>query len=304
MTSTKSKARKAPAVTAEQLHESIAQQVEQLRDGGAWQRFLDFSTSFHAYSIGNLLLALAQKPDATGPLAGFRKWQSLGRVVRRGEKGIRIFAISSKRITETDPRTGEETTRTVTWYPVVSVFDITQTEQLPGAEPLPELVSDLTGSDDHDVVDLLTKRLTAAGWAVSIEQIPGSAKGYTDPATRRIVIRDGLAPLQQAKTLIHETAHVILGHVDDVAAYRQHRGVMETEAESTAYVVAGMLGLDTSAYSIGYIAGWAKADAALIRSTASRVTTAAHRIHEMLAGTVNPAAEPAGSAGPTFELAA
>jgi len=37
------------------------------------------------------MLIARQKPDATN-VAGFRTWNSLGRVVRRGEKGIFILA--------------------------------------------------------------------------------------------------------------------------------------------------------------------------------------------------------------------
>ncbi len=43
-----------------------------------------------------------------------------------------------------------------------------------------------------------------------------------------------------------------------------------------------MLGLDTAAYSIGYIAGWADADTALIRSTAAVVLRVAHQIYEII----------------------
>jgi hypothetical protein len=305
MSNTKTRTRKAPAVTAEQLHETIARQVEQLRDSGAWERYLDFGRSLHAYSFSNLMLAMAQKPDATGPLAGFRKWQSLGRQVRRGEKGIRIFAFSTKKVTETDPKTGEETTRTVSFFPVVSVFDITQTEPIPGAEPLPELGTELTGTDDHGVIDLITGTLVADGWTVTTnERLPHDASGMTAPDQRLVVTRESLAPAMRAKTLIHELAHIVLGHVEDHDAYRTHRGVMETEAESTAYIVAGMFGLDTAAYSIGYIAGWADADVDLIRSTASRVITAAHRIHQMLTGDTDPAPAPADQTTPTYQLAA
>ena len=56
---------------AEALHPSIAEQVDALRGTGQWQRFLDFAQSFHAYSLGNLLLILSQCPDATA-VAGFR----------------------------------------------------------------------------------------------------------------------------------------------------------------------------------------------------------------------------------------
>mgnify|MGYP007049498792 FL=1 len=64
--------------------------------------------------------------------------------------------------------------------------------------------------------------------------------------------------------------------------YYEHRGQCEVEAESVAHVVAGILGLDTSAYSVGYVAGWPKGDAELIRQSASRVLAAAHRIAEAI----------------------
>jgi hypothetical protein len=43
------------------------------------------------YSFGNIMLIARQKPDATN-VAGLRTWNSLGRFVRRGEKGIFILA--------------------------------------------------------------------------------------------------------------------------------------------------------------------------------------------------------------------
>ena len=271
----------APAITAEQLHESIATQVGQLRESGQWQRFLDFTRGFHAYSLNNLLLILAQRPDAT-MVAGFRKWQEKGRQVRRGEKGIRIFGFSQKTITETDEKTKEELARTITRFPVLSVFDIDQTEPIDASQPNPMLTSRLTGADDHGIIDALTAHLTANGWTVTREKIPGAGNGNTDATTARVVIRDGVAPEQAAKTLIHEAAHIALGHTDDMEAYQQHRGLMETEAESVAYIVAGLAGFDTAAYSIGYIAGWAQADTELIRSTAASVIAAAHALAAVL----------------------
>jgi len=56
------------------------------------------------------MLIFSQAPDAS-QVAGFRKWQELGRQVRKGEKAIKIFGYSTKKITETDTETGEETTR-------------------------------------------------------------------------------------------------------------------------------------------------------------------------------------------------
>jgi hypothetical protein len=42
-------------------------------------------------SFGNIMLIARQKPDATN-VAGIRTWNSLGRFVKRGEKGILILA--------------------------------------------------------------------------------------------------------------------------------------------------------------------------------------------------------------------
>ncbi|WP_431198323.1 ArdC-like ssDNA-binding domain-containing protein [Leifsonia xyli] len=52
-------------------------QVQQLTDSGQWRAFLEFARSFHTYSLNNLLLILAQKPEAT-MVAGFRQWQAKG----------------------------------------------------------------------------------------------------------------------------------------------------------------------------------------------------------------------------------
>lgn len=51
----------------------------------------------------------------------------------------------------------------------------------------------------------------------------------------------------------------------------------ECEAESVAYVtLAGMAGLDTSAYSVGYVTSWTGGDVEALRSTAENVLRAVH----------------------------
>ena len=53
--------------------------------------YLSAMAKFHTYSFGNILLIARQKPEATN-VAGIRTWNSLGRFVKRGEKGIFILA--------------------------------------------------------------------------------------------------------------------------------------------------------------------------------------------------------------------
>src|SRR5688572_25937497 len=54
---------------------------------------------FHHYSFHNVCLIMAQCPTATR-VAGFHTWRTLGRFVRRGEKGIAILAPIVKRRSE------------------------------------------------------------------------------------------------------------------------------------------------------------------------------------------------------------
>ncbi|MWV60861.1 ArdC-like ssDNA-binding domain-containing protein [Rathayibacter sp. VKM Ac-2754] len=289
--------KRAPRTTPEErreqaaaLHESITEQVEALRDTEQWRRFLSFASSFHRYSLGNLLLILAQRPDASA-VAGFRAWQGKGRQVRKGEKAIKIFGFAQRKI-DADEESEEGTTTSTdekgqkvqTYYPLVSVFAIEQTDLMEGAEDPRDIARPLTGAEDHGVIAALSAFLEAEDWTVERRPLPQGTSGYARPEDRTVVVGDTLAPEQAAKTLIHETAHILLGHVDDLEEYAQHRGLMETEAEGVAFVVAGLAGFDTSAYSVGYIAGWSNCDADVIRGTAARVLTTAHRIAEILDG--------------------
>jgi antirestriction protein ArdC len=268
---------------AESLHASIVEQVQQLADSGQWRAFLKFARSFHNYSLNNVLLILSQNPDAT-MVAGFRQWQDRGRQVRRGEKSIKIFGYREKKIERADDSDSEEANeeRAVRYFPTLSVFDIAQTDPIDGADTTPENPTrPLTGDDDHGIIDPLTAHLEAHGW--SIRRAPlTTASGYTDPESQRVTLAEKLAIEQAAKTLIHETAHIELRHIDDVDEYRAHRGRMEVEAESVAYIVAGLAGFDTSAYSIGYITGWAEEDTELIHDTAARVLRTAHALAEII----------------------
>lgn len=70
-----------------------------------------------------------------------------------------------------------------------------------------------------------------------------------------IKINEGMSETQTIKTLIHEIAHSIL-HKKDGEEKEADRRTREVQAESVAYMVSGLLGLDTAEYSFGYIAGW------------------------------------------------
>ena len=59
-------------------------------DGDKFQQYLDIQSRFRRYSVGNVLLIMAQKPQATR-LKDFDGWKENRVSIRRNEKGIRIL---------------------------------------------------------------------------------------------------------------------------------------------------------------------------------------------------------------------
>jgi antirestriction protein ArdC len=257
---------------AKEMHDQIAGQVENLRSSQEWTRYLDFVGSFHHYSLANIMLIRAQCPHATH-VAGFRQWIERGRSVRKGERAIKIRGFSTKKVERED---GEEDKIVI--YPILSVFDISQTDLMAGqidARPARHLV----GTDEQNIGDRVVELLRARGWNVQVGHA-GGANGYADMQAKVVVLAGHLTAAQRAKTLLHEAAHVVL-HAE-IEDYRTHRGIYETEAESVAYVLGGLLGLDTSDYSIGYIANWSHGNAEMIKETAANVLRAVHDLADAL----------------------
>ena len=86
------------------LHTQLVDQVSTLTDADQWRAWLSFATGFHSYSFNNMILIWMQRPDATW-VAGIKRWNSMGRRVRKGEHGIAILAPVTARAdnAETDP---------------------------------------------------------------------------------------------------------------------------------------------------------------------------------------------------------
>jgi len=69
---------------------TLERSVAAIQESHEFRAYLAAQARFHAYSWGNVLLILAQRPDATR-VAGFRTWKRLGRHVRKGEHGLTII---------------------------------------------------------------------------------------------------------------------------------------------------------------------------------------------------------------------
>ncbi|MFF1738128.1 ArdC-like ssDNA-binding domain-containing protein [Streptomyces sp. NPDC058247] len=274
--STKTNEERAAEVDA--LHEQLNTAIASLVSADGWKAMLRATVAnLGRYSANNMLLILAQCPHAT-QVRSFKQWKEHGRSVRKGEKGLRIFApMTVKKKDETGApvldENGQEKKRTI--FKTVAVFDISQTEPTWQAADspvftitpaLPQLGGKVHGEAPAELWDGLTAHIEGHGYTVRLEST-GRADGYTDPETRVVGIQASDPEAHRVITLAHEGAHIECGHVADMDEYRRHRGRMECEAESVAYIVAGAAGLDAALTSVPYIADWAGSTAEEVRET-------------------------------------
>lgn len=254
------------------LVQSLEAGFTRVQSSEEYRAYLSTLARFHNYSLNNVLLIYMQRPDAQR-VAGFHAWQSLGRNVRKGEKGISILAPCTYKAKVTNDQTGEEERVGVRGFRAVSVFDVAQTE---GAD-LPEVPCTRLSGDDRGLVASLEAIALREG--LTIDRTPGragaSTSGFYIRDRREIWVSPDLSPAATAKTLAHELGHHFAGHVGC-------RGEAETIAESVAYLVLGHAGIDAGEYSFGYLASWS--DVATFRAALTEVNSIATRIIDGMDG--------------------
>lgn len=257
-----------------------------------WKEYLRFASRFTTYSARNQMLIYQQNPRAT-LVAGYRHWQSEGRQVRKGEKGLRILAPVTRKVPrgpdgqiidrkQLDQYSKDE----IVWKPVmsgvkpISVFDVSQTD---GKElPRPPGVTAAEGVDVQKLWDKIEAHVRQAGFDLIREDLPYGLHGYMSPERKVISVDTKEDPASALSTLIHETAHMEL-HTSlnaeaDAEWYRQHRGDAEVQAESVAFMVAEYHGLDTEDFSFAYIVGWQRQDAKEIEHQLTEINRAVNRL--------------------------
>ncbi|MHB8646199.1 MAG: ArdC-like ssDNA-binding domain-containing protein [Thermomicrobiales bacterium] len=241
--------------------------IAAILDSEDFAEYLRMLARFHQYSPNNVVLIHAQRRDATH-VAGYRTWQTLGRQVRKGECGIRIVVPYRIHVAQEEEGPGVES---VTGWGVRTVFDIDQTVGEPVV--VPPIHGVLTGDASVEAVirEELTAWLRREGVTLRWEDT-GRANGYYLPGTREIAIHHHLTGIRELKTLVHEAAHFAADHCGGVRWEDA-----ETVAESSAYVVLAHFGMDTSGYSFGYVAHWAR-EMAVFRRNLAAIQQVAHKL--------------------------
>ncbi|ORW32765.1 hypothetical protein AWB91_09775 [Mycobacterium paraense] len=244
-------------------------------------------TRYYNYSFLNQVRLLMQ--GVAEPVATYHRWLQLGRQVRKGSNAKVVLApmMVSRWAKDGDGNMvlgddGKPRKRQILvgFRDSRSVFGYSDTD----GEELPPV--ELPGWDVGTALTVL--RIDR----VAFDMINGNAQGFSfeDGEGRHVAINP--TATYAAKTLLHELAHLMLGHCEQ--GDHRHRGVAEFEAEAAAYLVAKELELIVwdPAESRAYIQGWL-AGAEVTEDNITRVFAAANKI--LAAGRAQQAVEELGS---------
>jgi len=194
---------------------NLTQDLDEVSASAEIKNFLAFQSKLKSRSFHNTLLIYIQNKKATH-VEGFRAWQEkFGRQVKKGAKAITIFAPITKKKDDTDDINNPDIDRQVkqknyTWFRPVNVFDISDTEPIPGKEHLyvsaPQWHADDTPNEKADKIFNYAMQLaTELGINVERGAAKGGEMGYA--AGDHINITSNIDGVNKAGTFIHEIAH-------------------------------------------------------------------------------------------------
>lgn len=215
--------------------------VSEIKQGNTekYLEYLTFMSKFHRYSSFNQMLIYCQKPDAT-LVAGYRKWQEMGYLVKRGEQGIKILAPVFAKRREENAYGQLVSLEKLVGYKEVKVFDTSQLavpvkgywdyrQKLPNnAEEKYQLVIKAVEADTHDVIDR-----------------PMKSQQENKFSFDTIVINSDLEPVERMILLIHKWADEILykgGRSSELGIVPDT--VKQCQIDSIAYILSGYLDIN------------------------------------------------------------
>ncbi|MED0993408.1 LPD25 domain-containing protein [Bacillus nitratireducens] len=245
------------------------------RTPGDLKDYLSFMAKFYHYSPSNISLIQSQFEGAKA-VGSFSFWKEKGFAVKKGEKGIQIL-VPNRTVAKFKDKEG--TWKTVTkaneeekkqiesksvevkpgrlYFAVGHVFDASQTNVK--AEDLPRIFPNRWlegGVKDYKSLYRGMEAVAEKNGVKIIEpkQELGVAKGVSYTLTKEVALNPRNSELQNVKTLLHELAHAKLHTAETRMNYTAPE--KEFQAEMTAYAVSSYFGIDTSEYSLGYLANW------------------------------------------------
>tara|TARA_B100000287_G_C20529322_1_gene740142 strand:+ start:41 stop:940 length:900 start_codon:yes stop_codon:yes gene_type:complete len=285
--------------TIEKIHDRVKNFVEE----SDYINYLKFIKKFRTRSFFNQMLIYMTKENATFVM-GYKQW--IDKFNRIPVACLVCRSLSNKnceceertppiRIVQLAPITyikenakGEEEEKI--WFKDVYVYDIEDTEPLPDL-PIKEVFNEFDWNIKTVDVDvnfkeletMLLKIIKDNKFKFRYEEIFNeSLGGWTDHKVKEIVCKENTTEADKIHTILHEIGHMFAHSEEELDRKRVYRPLVETEAETIAYVVADYLNIDTSSYSIGYIANWSKGNEDILQESVKRISKFANVIMDKI----------------------
>ncbi|MBQ7411182.1 MAG: DUF1738 domain-containing protein [Clostridia bacterium] len=257
-----------------ELYKKIVDGIQNIIDSGEYQKFLKFSKYFRNYSFNNIILIFSQMEDATY-VAGFKAWQTMGRKIKKGERGIQImYPLKRKHIVKikgqeslldkNEENVNEKTVEYLTYRPTY-VYDISQTTGN-------EILVGMKRLETNNKSEFFEFLKNYSKYPVLEKSISRNSFGYWSPTNQHIVLEKTLSIDDKVSTLLHELTHALYDDFD----YKENRDLSEIFVESVAYIVADFFDLDTSMCSFDYITKWSNGDLKPILELGNKVQKTAN----------------------------
>lgn len=250
--------------SGENLEDRLNKFVELLKSGVAnvvnskeYKEYNEFKKRFRNYSFSNQILIFLQRRNST-KVGGKNMWyKQFGRKIKTGEKAIMVYAPMQFKQKGEDTGVGQDPTagqmQKVTRFRLVPIFDISQTEGIPGMEKsMPE---DLNWFDDTPLDERMRIIFDAVKQYASENNIKIDIKSEDELGGARGVSKGGTIELvgESLGTLIHEVAHEML-HQKDREKNPESK-IKELQAEGVAHSVLSEYNLPVG-HSEKYLALW------------------------------------------------
>lgn len=265
--------------TMASMDEQIASYFETPEQLG---EYLAFMAKMYDYSPRNSAMIQGQFSGAVA-VGSYKFWKDKGFSVNKGESGIKVLVPSkaADRFKSTDGQLKNVRSATKqekeqiekgqlekingsTYFNFGHVFDVSQTNAK--ASDLPTIFPNrwLEGSVENYALIMNTLNQIADDLNVSVG-LPlgelGAAKGAfyhsinnENDTKGHIGLNPRNSELQNVKTMIHELAHAKLHAGEKVLTLSSEE--KEFQAEMVVYTTASYFGIDTSDYSLSYLAHW------------------------------------------------
>jgi hypothetical protein len=265
--------------------ERVEKACRELLTSDGWQRWIRVRSTngLSRYSVHNQFLLALQAMEREIELSyvtGFKSFKKLGRAVRKGERALWVLAPHTAVVKDGQQERGNGTvpangarrggrdsqadaetagaSRRV-YFRAVPVFDVSQTELIPGAKvvPLTPPTQPLSGDSHEHLLEPLRAHAAELGFSVEERELgPGGPGGWCDYKNKLIVVGADSSVNHRVRVLVHELAHAHGISYKDYS--RRHAEVM---VDTATQIVLSNAGLDVSGDAVPYISGWGESGA-------------------------------------------